>query len=82
LYQNFSYGKKRPDGLSKFKEVNGFRRIELPRYYVPLTRLGSTAFHLGLHHKFVDQLPEPVSNRLRDFQNAWYKRKMQSHAEA
>ena len=82
LYQNFSYGKKRPDGLSKFKEVNGFRPIEVRRYYVPLTRLGLTAFHLGLHHKFVDQLPEPVSNRLRDFQNAWYKRKLQSHAEA
>lgn len=82
LYQNFSYGKKRPDGLSKFKEVNGFHRVELPRYYVPLTRLGWAAFRLNLHHKFVDHLPESVSNRLRDFQNTWYRRKFRTSTEA
>jgi hypothetical protein len=82
LYQNFSYGKKRADGISKFKEVNGFQRIELPRYYVPLTRLGSAALRLGLHRRFVDHLPESVSNRLRDFQNAWYKRRFKVSTEA
>jgi hypothetical protein len=77
LYQSFSYGKKRPDGTSRFKEVNGFKRINLPRYYVPLTVLGKAAFRVGLHHKFVDQLPESVGARLRDIQNAWYNRKYQ-----
>ena len=60
LYQRFSYRNKRPDGISKFKEVNGFQRVDLPRYYVPLTRLGSVAFRLGLHHGLVDHFPEPV----------------------
>jgi hypothetical protein len=75
LYQNFSYGKKRRDGISKFKEVNGFQRVDLPRYYVPLTRIGWAAFRLGLHHKLVDHLPEPVYARLHELRNAWYNRR-------
>lgn len=82
VYSNFSYGRKRRDGISDFKESNGFQRIDLPRYYVPLTRLGLAALRLGLHHKFVDHLPESVSNRLRDFQNAWYKRRFRVSTEA
>jgi hypothetical protein len=77
LYQSFSYGKKRPDGTSRFKEVNGFQRVNLPRYYAPLTTLGKAALRIGLHHKFVDQLPESVGAKLRDMQNAWYSRKFQ-----
>src|ERR1035437_6284789 len=56
VYSNFSYGKKKSDGLSDFKEHNAFQRIDVPRYYVPLTRLGSAAFRLGLHHRMVDYL--------------------------
>ena len=37
VYENFSYGKKEGDSLSHFKEVNGFQRMDLPRYYIPLT---------------------------------------------
>lgn len=78
LYQNFSYGKKRTNGLSKFKEVNGFQRVDLPRYFVPLTRIGRAAFALGLHRKFVDNLPEFVYARLQEFRTAWYNRKLQA----
>ena len=39
VYQNFTYAGKTADSLSHFKEVNGFQRVDLPRYYVPLTRL-------------------------------------------
>src|SRR5208337_37378 len=52
VYQNFFYGKKQVDGLSHFKEVNGFQRVDLPRYYVPLTSVGSIALRLGLHKSF------------------------------
>lgn len=82
LYQNFSYSNKRPDGISKFKEVNGFQRVELPRYYVPLTRLGFVAFRLGLHHRFVDHLPSAVADKLREFRNAWYDSKFRVSREA
>jgi hypothetical protein len=78
LYQNFSYGKKPRDGITKFKEVNGFQRVDLPRYYVPLTALGWAAFRLGLHHRWVEHLPEAIYTRLHELRNAWYSRKLQA----
>ncbi len=77
FYANFSYGKKGWDGIMKFKQRNGFVRVDLPRYYVPLTWWGSVAFRLGLHHRFVDHLPESIVGRLRELRNAWYSRKGQ-----
>src|SRR4030095_4270680 len=50
VYSNFAYGKKQQDSLSDFKERHGFQRVEVPRYYVPLTSLGAVALSLGLHH--------------------------------
>src|SRR5579859_2945060 len=45
-YQNFTYGKKRPDNLTNFKQVNGFEKVNVPRYYVPISGLGSVALRL------------------------------------
>jgi hypothetical protein len=75
VYDHFHYGKKRGDSLSQFKEANGFQRVDLPRYYVPFSRLGQTAFRLGLHHKFVEHVPEPLAARFRDLRSSWYDRK-------
>jgi hypothetical protein len=80
VFQQFSYGRKQADSLSHFKEINGFQRVELPRYYVPLTRIGSVAIRLGLHRRFADRLPESVAGKLRRLRNAWYNRKLQSVA--
>ena len=82
VYQNFTYGNKKPDSLSNFKEVNGFQRVDLPRYYVPLTRIGRIAFRLGLHHRFVDHLPEPLVTKLRELRSVWYNRKLKVVTEA
>jgi len=78
VYERFSYGKKKEDSLSHFKEVNGFSRVNLPRYYVPLTPLGRAAFHLGLHRRLVDHLPESFTAKFRDLRRAWYSRGSQS----
>jgi hypothetical protein len=77
VYENFAYGKKRKDSLSQFKESNGFQRFDVPRYYVPLTSIGWTAFHLGLHHNFLSCLPESIGAKLRELRKAWYGRKIQ-----
>lgn len=65
VYSHFTYGQKERDGLSDFKLHNGFERIELPRYYVPLSAVGRLAMHLGLHHRLTDRVPEAVLVRLR-----------------
>jgi hypothetical protein len=82
VYEHFTYGKKAGDSLSHFKEVNGFERVDVPRYYVPLTSIGKMALRLGLHHHFADRIPESVAGRFRDLRRAWYSRKYQAPTEA
>ena len=77
-YSRFSYGAKQRDSLSDFKESNGFQRVNLPRYYVPLSRIGAIAFRLGLHRNALDYIPEPLLEKLRVVRDVWYKRKFQS----
>jgi hypothetical protein len=75
VYSKFSYRKKQRDGLSAFKEHNGFRRFDVPRYYVPLTRLGRFAFHVGLQHGVLGPIPEPLIVALRQFRQTWHESK-------
>ncbi len=82
VYENFSYGKKQGDSLSQFKEVNGFQRMNLPRYYVPFTPIGRAAFRLGLHHRIIDYFPEPIMARVRELRSAWYSRKLHTSMDA
>ncbi len=82
VYSNFAYGKKVRSSLSDFKERNGFKRIDVPRYYVPLTRMGWAAFRLSLHKRLADHVPEPILARLRELRSAWYNRKLPSTTEA
>jgi hypothetical protein len=72
IYERFAYGKKAADGLSQFKEVNGFGRVEIPRYYVPLTYFGSLAFRAGLHRNLAEHLPETLAESIRKARSAWY----------
>jgi hypothetical protein len=72
VYQKFLYGKEKSSSLSNFKEVNGFRPVDVPRYHVPLTLLGLLALHLGFHKRLVDLCPEPVLTKLRGLRRAWY----------
>jgi hypothetical protein len=81
VYEHFAYGKKKEDSLSHFKEVNGFQRVDLPRYYIPLTELGRFALRHGLHHRLVDRIPESWANRLRNFRKEWFNRKLRGASE-
>ena len=77
-YANFAYGNKQRDSLADFKENNGFQRVDVPRYYVPLTLLGSAAFRLGLHKRWADRVPETLINKYLEYRKAWYARQLQS----
>jgi hypothetical protein len=73
-YANFSYGRKKYDSLADFKRHNGFRQVDLPRYYVPLTVVGQIALRLGLHHSLLDWIPEPVAATYRRVRSLWYSK--------
>jgi hypothetical protein len=62
--------------------VNGFQRVELPRYYVPITNLGRVALRLGLHHRLIDRIPESVAAKLRELRKAWYRNEVQTLTES
>lgn len=70
-YANLSYGKKQRDSLAEFKLQNGFRKVEVPRYYVAFTIRGRMALRLGLHHEILDQVPEPVAATYRRIRSLW-----------
>jgi hypothetical protein len=80
-YSNFAYGKRERDSLSDFKERNGFQRVDVPRYYVPLSPMGAAAFRLGFHKKLSERMPEPIIVKFREFRNLWHGRKLQSAVE-
>jgi hypothetical protein len=82
VYEKFAYGKKSGDSLRHFKEINGFNRVDLPRYYVPLTPLGQIGFRLGLHHKLAEHMPESIAVKIRDFRRWWHGHKVQQVSEA
>jgi hypothetical protein len=82
VYSNFAYGKKQKDSLADFKRNNGFQQMDLPRYYVPLTGAGRIALRLGLHHRWIDRVPEPVIAKARELRNLWHNRRLQTSAEA
>jgi hypothetical protein len=78
VYSHFAYGKRERDNLTDFKERNAFQRVDLPRYYVPLTPFGRMALSLGLHHRFVDRLPHDMGEKLRELRSKWYNRSHES----
>lgn len=78
VYSHFAYGKRERDNLTDFKERNGFMRVDLPRYYVPLSAWGKVALRMRLHQRMIDRLPEPVGERLREMRSRWYMRRQQA----
>jgi hypothetical protein len=76
VYSNFTYGNRQRDSLQEFKRNNGFKQIDLPRYYVPLTAMGRVAVRLRLHHRWVDRVPQPLIATMRSVRGLWHQRRL------
>jgi hypothetical protein len=74
-YANFSYGRKQSGTLADFKRYNGFQKIDVPRYFVPLSVAGRVALRLGLHHSAANLIPEPVAATYRRARSFWYAKR-------
>jgi len=77
-YGNYVYGNKGEDSLADFKKYNGFRRIDIPRYYIPLTTFGQIAIRLGLQEQLINRIPAPAINAMRRLRQLWYCRGVSS----
>jgi hypothetical protein len=71
IYERFDYGNKVGDPLTRFKQANGFVRMDVPSYCVPLTSKGRLAMTLDLHRSLKDRLPESVAACLRAVRTKW-----------
>ena len=60
------------DGLGEFKRNNGFQKFDLPRYFVPLTRKGKLALHLGLHRGWKAAIPDSITGPLKKLRKFWH----------
>ena len=60
-----TYAKMSEGSLGEFKRNNGFEKIEVPRYYIPLTVKGRILLKLHLHKGIIVILPRPVLEILR-----------------
>ena len=59
-YGKFNYGNKRDSSLTVFKIRHGFQELLVPRYYVPLSRLGALYTKLRLYRGLLGVLPSGV----------------------
>jgi hypothetical protein len=82
VYSQFAYGNKQTSSLSDFKERNAFTRVDLPRYYVPLSSWGSMALNMKLHHKMTDRLPANFAEKLREMRSKWYQKRFDLKADS
>ena len=60
------------DSLGDFKRSNGFKKFDLPRYFVPLTGKGKLALKLGLHRGWKEAIPKPLRKPLKKLRRRWY----------
>lgn len=76
VYGKFTYGRKGEDSLTTFKRYNGFQRLDVLRYYVPLSGRGRIGLRLGLHQDASDMVPLPVLRFLLKIRSKWHKASM------
>ena len=81
MYCNYVYNDPN-SSLTEFKRRNGFEKVLLPRYYLPLTLKGRIALRLGLHLGFAHLIPKPLLARLLRLRNRWYARAAQTASHA
>lgn len=81
IYGSFVYYAQ-DTSLTEFKRRNGFEKVMLPQYYVPLTLKGKIAVKLGFHRGLVGNIPRPVLSRLLKIRSLWYARRFRTAKEA
>ncbi|MDR2018014.1 MAG: hypothetical protein LBQ00_03955 [Syntrophobacterales bacterium] len=80
-YGKYIYGKRTNTPIIEFKNRNGFKMIEIPRYYIPVSNRGRIVLKLRLHHGIAGLIPVKLNNYLIDVRTKWYERKMKGEEE-
>jgi hypothetical protein len=81
MYCNYIYNDPE-SSLTEFKRRNGFEKVLVPRYYIPLTLKGKIALRLGLHRGLVQRIPKTILIQLLRIRSFWYGRRLKVAKEA
>ena len=60
------------DSLSEFKRRCGFQKIQVPRYFVPLTFKGRLALKVGANRGLRNMVPPALNRRLKGLRSRWH----------
>jgi len=82
LYGKHTYAKKKESSLIDFKEKNGFKKIDYPRYYVPLTTKGKIAIKYRIYKGWQNLLPYQVMKTLVTLRSKYYLFRMGKSGES
>jgi len=77
VYYNYTYNDPN-SSLTEFKRRNGFEKVLVPRYYIPLTRKGDVALRLGVHRGLAPLVPTPLLSRVLKIRSLWYGRRLKA----
>lgn len=66
VYGKYFYGNKGHTPITEFKRRNGFKRIQFPQYFIPLSLKGKVALAMKLHRGVQNLLPQRLANFLLD----------------
>ncbi len=72
VYGQYEYSKAGSGNLTEFKRHNGFVKMELPRYYLPLSTKGRIFLKLGVHHGIIGIIPKKIIIFLIGLRKKWY----------
>jgi hypothetical protein len=67
------YGVWSTGSLGEFKQSSGFRKVDLPRYYVPMNVRGKIAIRLGLYKGTKERIPARIRDELTRIRRQWYQ---------
>jgi hypothetical protein len=81
VYGKYVYGRKETSPVTEFKRRNGFGRLNFPRYYIPLTRLGAFTLCCGLHRGIAQFVPENITSVFLAARAALYRRRLRLQDE-
>jgi hypothetical protein len=66
------YGSWTDGGVGVFREKHGFRRVDVPRFFVPLTARGRLMMAMNWHRPLRERLPAPVTALMLRLRARWH----------
>src|SRR6266566_5059630 len=76
IYGQYNYGNRSNSPLTEFKRRNGFDRIPVPRYLIPLTIWGRISVGLKLHRGIAGILPGRCVDSVLSLRAKYYENRL------